>query len=1001
MSKKWIIRILSLFRMPSKIFLTAIIATGIMLVANASIYAQKQKVSGVVTDAATGEAIIGANVIIEGTTTGTVTDINGKFTIDVPNLNVTLVVSYLGYLPEKVTAKGPLTLKLVSDVKNLEEVVVVGYGTQKRSDITGSVTTVSADRLTKVPVTNVMTAIEGSVAGVKVVQTSSVPGSTSSMQIRGVNSINASNSPLVIVDGIPFESSTNYINPNDIETMEILKDASSTAIYGTRGSNGVILITTKKGKTGKPIISYSAYTGIEGMSHVLTPRSPEEYLEKYKYYMEQTNQTYDPSNPVPNAYELTNYEAGKTVDWIKAVTQTGLIQNHTLSLNGGTDNVKYYVSADYLNEKGVVKGYQYKRAGIRSNIDANVTSFLSSGFSFSGVYNNYDGGRANLLNASAMSPYAQEYNEETGKYEIYPMYPELLYTNPLLGLYKQSLDRRWNLNGNFYAEVKPEFLPGFKYRLNASYTYNPTRASTYSGRDANSTLGEATITNSETNMWIIENIASYTKDIDKHHFDLTGLYSAQQSNYSYSYIYGTNFINDGTTYNDIGSAATINASSSAWKKTMKSQMGRLNYSYDSRYLFTATARRDAYSAFGSNTNKYGMFPSVALGWNIANERFMEDIQMYVDKLKLRASYGKTGNMAIDANQTTSTSTTGSVSLDGERVIGTVASIMGNKDLHWETSVGFNLGVDFSVLKSRISGSVEVYKTHTNGLLMERSIPVITGYSSVWDNIGKTNNIGIDLTLNTVNVKTESFKWETNANFSAFRNKIIDLYGDKTDNKDSKLFIGQPISVIYDYKMIGVWQKGEEGLSTYDASPGDLKFKDVNNDGVIDSKDKVIQGSTYPKWTGGITNTFQYKNLTLSIFIQTFQGALKNNSDLNYSDEQGRRNTPKAVGYWTEDNKSNTRPSLAYSNTKGYGYPSDNSYTRIKDVTLSYSLPQSMLSKILLSNLTFYISGRNLYTFTKWIGWDPEMTYYTRGSSDWSNNYPNVRSFVFGINASLK
>ncbi len=1000
MSKKWIIRILSLFKMPSKIFLTTIIAMSIMLIANASIYAQKQKVSGVVTDATTGEAIIGANVIIEGTTTGTVTDINGKFTIDVPNLNVTLVVSYLGYLPEKVTAKGPLTLKLVSDVKNLEEVVVVGYGTQKRSDVTGSVTSVNQSRLAQLPVTNVMTAIEGSVAGVSVSQTSTVPGSTASVQVRGVNSINAGTSPFIIVDGVPFEGSINYINPNDIASMEILKDASSVAIYGTRGANGVILITTKKGATGKPVIRYSAYGGIEDIPHILTPRSPEEYLQKYADYMSQTGQTQ--SSPVPNAAELANYNAGITTDWIKETTQTGIIQNHNLSISGGSENFKYYVSGDYLKEKGVVKGYNYERFGIRSNLEANVTDYLTSGLSLFVVSNNYDGGRANLLFASAMSPYGQFKDVATGKYAIYPMYPELLYTNPLLGLYSDNVDERYDMNANFFTEFKPTFLPGFKYRLNVSYDFNPTRTSSYTGRDGNSTLGSASIGNTESKMYIVENIVTYSKDIEKHHFDFTGLYSAQQKKYFSSGSSATGFINDAETYNNMGSGATQTASSNATKYNMLSQMGRLNYSYDSRYLFTATVRRDGYSAFGSNTDKYGVFPSVALGWNIANESFMEGSKEYVDKLKLRASYGKSGNMAIGVNQTSTTDATVRMPFNGVSTIGVLASTMGNKDLHWESTTGLNIGVDFSLIKSRISGSLEVYQTQSKDLLMKRNIPLTSGYSWVWDNLGKVQNRGLELTLNTVNLIAGDFRWETNLNFAAFRNKIVDLYGDKKDDVGNGWFIGHPIGVIYDYKMVGIWQKGED-YSKWDpsAKAGYIKFADVNGDHQINASDKVIQGQTQPKWSGGITNTFHYKNFHLNVFIQTFQGATKYNPDLNYSDEQGRRNTPKDIGYWTEANQSNSRPSLAYNNTRGYGYPSDNSYTRIKDVTLSYTFPKSITDKTMLSSLTLYVSGRNLYTFTNWVGWDPEMNYSMRGSGDWTNNYPNVRSFIFGINAALK
>ena len=655
----------------------------------------------------------------------------------------------------------------------------------------------------------------------------------------------------------------------------------------------------------------------------------------------------------------------------------------------------------------MVRGYNYERAGIRSNLEANVTDYLTTGLSLFLVSNNYNGGRVNLLNASAMSPYASTRDKTTGKYLIYPMYPELLYSNPLLGLEKSNTDERTNINTNFFAEFKPKTIPGLKYRLNASYNYNPTHKATYEGRDAgNTTNGSASTEDSQTKLWVVENILTYTKDIQKHHLDLTGLYSAQHQDYFKSGGSATGFVNDELSFNNLGAGSTQKASSSASSYAMASQMGRLNYSYDNRYLFTVTARRDGYSAFGENTSKYATFPSVALGWNISNEGFMAGTKDILDQLKLRVSYGKSGNMAIGVNQTSTLNSTVSYAYNGATTITELANILGNANLHWESTIGLNAGIDFAVLDSRISGSIEAYKTSTSGLLLKRQIPLISGYSWTWDNIGKVENKGIDISLRTVNITTKDFKWSTNFNFSTFRNKIVDLYGDKKSDTGNKWFIGKSIGTIYDYKMIGVWQESEATeAAKYSAKAGYLKFQDVNTDGKIDSNDKVIQGSTDPKWTGGLTNTFEYKNFHLSVFIQTSQGSLKNDVDLSYADEAGRRNTPAEVGYWTAENKSNTRPSLAYTNTYGYGYPRDNSYTRIKDVTLSYNFSTALLQKTFLKNLTVYVSGRNLYTFTKWIGWDPEDNYLSRGSStsstSWENNYPSVRSFVFGLNVTLK
>jgi TonB-linked SusC/RagA family outer membrane protein len=620
-----------------------------------------------------------------------------------------------------------------------------------------------------------------------------------------------------------------------------------------------------------------------------------------------------------------------------------------------------------------------------------------------------------------MSPYSTVYNS-TGGYEIYPMYGEQLYLNPLLGLTSDRIDRNNNLTGNAYAEVKPAFIKGLKYRINASYSLVTSRYNLYEGRSVNNLLGTATATNSESRYWIIENILSYTKDWKKHHIDFTGLYSAQAKTYYTNGVTATGFINDQLSFYNIGAGATVSAAGLAVGsgtysdgKTNLSQMGRINYSYNSRYLLTLTARRDGASVFGANTSKYGVFPSIALGWNIQNEDFMENVS-FVNSLKLRGSYGKTGNEAIGINQTETTTGTNRIPFSGISTIGVLASNLGNANLHWEETKGLNVGVDFSLLKGRIGGTIDVFNTQTSDLLLKRNLPIITGYTSIWDNIGKTQNHGLELTLNTVNVNNGDFKWETSLNYSAYRNKIVSLYGnyDANGNEISDInngwFIGQPVRVIYDYKLLGVWQKGEDPSGVDPAAkPGYLKFADLSGpngkpDGKIDAYDKTVLGSRLPKWQGGLTNTFHYKNFHLNVFLQTSQGALRNNVNLTFADEGGRMNIPSEIQYWSESNPINDRPSLnaqAVSATRGYGYPKDASYTRLKDVILSFTAPSKWLERIKLAGLTLYVSGRNLYTWTKWQGWDPENDFTFRGSGDWVNNYPPVRSFVFGANISLR
>jgi TonB-linked SusC/RagA family outer membrane protein len=980
-------------------------------------------VKGTVIDADGDSPLPGVNVVIKGTTTGTTTDANGEYSLDVPDEKSVLIFSFIGYKVQEVGVEGRTTIdvSLQSDVGMLSEVVVVGYGEQRRSDITGAVASVPKDRLSNLPVTNIMYALQGSTAGLNISQGSSVPGRTGSVSIRGVNSISASTEPLVVVDNVIFFGSTNDINPADIESIEVLKDASAVAIYGTRGSNGVILITTKRGKTGKPTVSYNGYMGVEDLAHELTPMSADTYVQKFADYKIATNNS--STNVLPNTYEIDNYNAGRTTDWIDVATQAGRIQDHNLSIRGGTDNAKYYLNAGYLDQQGVVKGYQYKRYTIRSNIDITPVDFLKLGASLSFTHKNMDGGRMNLLMASAMSPYSRPYKDD-GSTEVYPMFPELLFVNPLLDLNVKRIDRGNNLNGSGYLEIAPGFVKGLKYRMQGSYAYEFTNLSEYFGRNTNNLSGRADVAGSQNNRWVLENLLTYSKEIGKHHVDFTGLYSAQKTSYSRSNVSVNGFVNDELLYNRLEAGTSGSWGSFADKSALISQMGRVNYSYDSRYMASFTVRRDGFSAFGDLANKFAVFPSVALAWNMHNENFLEPVDI-ISQLKLRVSYGKSGNQAITPYQTIGKASSTTLAMGGALVNGVLMDDrIGNSELKWEHTLQTNVGIDFGLLGDRITGTVDVFKSNTKDIILLRSVPRITGSADTYANLGEVKNKGIEITLKATVLQKGDFRWETVLTYSAFRNEIVDLYGDKKDDIGNRWFIGKPVGVIYDYKKIGVWQVGEDPAgSDPSAKPGDLKFKDQKTvdtngdgvpdatDGVINASDRVVLGQTAPKWYGGISNTFHYKNFHLNVFIQTSQGAFKNNVDASYADERGRRNIPDVVGYWTPENKSNKWPGLAYNNSRGYGYPMDISYTRIKDITLSYTFPQALISKAKLTNLTAYVSGRNLYTFTNWIGWDPESTQTARGvdnnvvdgrvnPNSWIYNYPYVRTFCFGLNVSL-
>ena len=976
-------------------------------------YAQNTTVKGVVRDAMGPTA--GATVVQKGTNNGTITDLDGNFTINVP-ANAVLVISFVGLDTQEIPVAGKKFIEVtLSGNEELEEVIVVGYGTQKKSDITGSVASVDKARLSKLPVTNVLQAVQGATAGVTISQGSSIPGDAPSALVRGRNSINAGTGPYIVVDGVPISKSggsLNDINPGDIESMEILKDASATAIYGTNGANGVILITTKHGKEGKPSISYNGYVGIEDFANKMDFCNGAQITQRYKDYVAQNAGETMYNDYVKNQGEAAAQAAGQETDWIyDMVSRTGIIQDHNVTINGGAEKVKYFISGDYLTQKGVLKGFNYKRYSLRLNIDADVTDYLKIGTNTYIVSHNRDGGRVNFLMAEAMSPYGQVYNED-GSYCIYPMASENLFFNPMRDVNQDHERRQWNINLNGYADL--DFghiwapLKGLHYKFNFGYSYVPKRESYYNGAEQNNLNGYGEIFNAETQNYTAENILSWARDFGKHHIDLTALYASSRRKYHDNTAAASKFINDELLWHNLGGGGTQVAKSKTELYTTVSQMGRINYSYDSRYLFTATVRRDGSSVFGDNI-KYGTFPSVALGWNIANEAFMEGTNDWLNNLKLRLSYGKAGNEAINVYETLSKMTNAALALDGASYTALYPnSRMGNSGLSWESTQSFNVGVDFGFLNNRINGNIDFYTSKTTDLLLQRNLPKISGYSNVYMNMGETANKGLEITINSKNISTKDFTWSTSLVWSWNKNEIKDLYGDGKDDLGNRWFIGHPISVIYDYEMEGIWQKDEIERGDHlnhdpQAQAGDVKIRDIDGDGKITPEgDKTIQGQTSPKWIGGLTNTFSYKNITLSIFIQTVQGLKRNNSLLAMaSDEMGRRNSTLEVGYWSESNPTNEFRSLSKtSNRWGYGFPRDASFTRVKDITLSYQFPAKITKALNINALTIYASGRNLFTFTDWIGWDPESDITQRGWGGYENNYPMTKSMVFGLNVTF-
>ncbi|HXB92073.1 MAG TPA: SusC/RagA family TonB-linked outer membrane protein [Puia sp.] len=615
---------------------------------DAPIFKFVHTISGIVTNQK-GEPLPAASVTEKGYSIGVTTDEKGSFSIHAVEDDPVLVISHVGYQSQEIAVgrRIALTIQLVPVNAQMDAIVVVGYGTQRKSDITGSITSVSRDRLSKIPVTNVLQSLEGSVAGYTLTQVSAVPGSSANQQVRGINSILASQTPLIILDGVPFPGQTNDISPATIESIEVLKDASATAIYGTRGSSGVILITTKRGASGKPVIGYSGFTGLEYRAHTVEPMNGTQFKQKNVDWNQQTGGTNTNINKdsVVNAAEIPNQQAGRTTDWLNLVSRQGYVQSHNLNFSGGARDIRYYVNGEYTKDYGLLKGYQYTRVSLRSNLNANLTDWLAVGTNLFYTNNNLDGGHVDLTLAGQQSPYGQPYNPD-GTYDIFPMYGNTLYTNPLLGLNKPTINRSNNLTGTGYIDVSPRFIPGLKYRLNGSYSYLPGRQDSYSGRNANDNLGTASVTSLESTNWIIENILSYNKDIGLHHFDITALYSAQKNTSFNSNITAKGFVNDALGFNNTAGGTTQTTSSNYSQSTLISQMGRLNYSFAGKYLMTVTVRRDGYSGFGNLTDKYGSFPSVAFGWNVHREHFMDRLS-FINILKFRVSEGTTGNSAIN------------------------------------------------------------------------------------------------------------------------------------------------------------------------------------------------------------------------------------------------------------------------------------------------------------------------------------------------------------------
>ncbi len=1017
-----------IFRHPKKPFWDLRIMILALLLGTSSVFAatgpQQMTVSGTVTDISTGDPMPGVNIVVKGTVLGALTGLDGMYSLNVSGPNDVLVFSFIGYNSLEVAVAGRTTVdvKLESATTALDEVIVTGYGTQKKSDLTGSVVRVTMDEKASLANMNISQALSGATAGVNV-QGSGLAGSEPDLSIRGQTSLSASDKPLIVLDGIIFNGAISDINVSDVESIDILKDASAAAVYGSRSANGVMLITTRKGKSEKPVVSFNMYYGYQDMTNnPMRVMNAEEYAVRLvDYYYQQdlygwykTNPTSEAGKPVRpditnrelvsarlrTQEEKDNYMAGNEVNWVDESMQIAPIQNYNINVSGRTQNSNYYVSGSYTNEEGILLNDNYKRFTLHSNLESKVTDWFTLGVISSYSHRDYSGMNANLGDARRCSPLAtSKIGEPT--WDMY-LTGEAYMPYPLNNLYVLNDDTRNSLFMVGSGKITVPWVEGLTYELNYSNTLinssiNSFYPVTVPGGSGNK--GRAYKDPSEERNWIVNNIVTYLRSFGQHQVNATLLYSRENRNYQSSHIDAQGFDNPVLGYNNVGLGTQFAVGSNAWEENSLSYMARLNYTFKNRYLFTATWRRDGFSGFGPD-KKFANFPSVSLGWVVSDESFMQSIPKVY--LKLRTSYGENGNQGIGRYSSFSRMTADAYVFGPTTSVAVYPSTLGNASLAWEKTASFNVGLDFGFFDRRISGSVDVYKSRTSDVLVSRALPPTTGYPSVWTNIGAIDNKGIEFELISKNL-TGQLSWETGFVFSLNRDKISKLYGDEND-KDigNSWFVGEPISAIYDYEMMGgLWTEADlyAGNTYANWYPGQYKYVDQNNDGAIEpNNDRKVIGYRAPSYRFSINNTFNWKNFTFSFFINSIQGGKKyyrqdNAGVVNVawrSDDVLRINASAVRPYWTPENGVNNATGVYNSPAVSSGIYESRSFVRLQDVSLAYRFGSNVLSKMNVEALQVYVASKNPYVWTSWSGWDPE-SYRTD-----AQNSPLMRNITAGF-----
>ena len=980
------------------------------------------RVKGRVTNE-TGQPIPGTSVTIKGSKAGTTADENGNYELRAPS-NGTLIITAINYTTQEVGVNNKQTvdITLINLAKTETEVIVVGYGTQKKIDVTGSVTRVNLETMANAPNTNIGQFLQGTVPGLNV-GLSTFAGGTPPISIRGRVTINGSQNVLIIVDGIQYTQSLSSINPDDIASIDVLKDASATAVYGAQGANGVILITTRKGRASqKPRIAFSsAYTTQEPTVN-FRPWNREQFLQNIRdaFWKDaylgpdytQPNPAFDITSKLDGSMRPGGVMLPNDYDWWGNSTKSGSIFENNISFSGGGDRFSYLLSGGIVDQKGYIINDIFKRKTIRVNLEAKPFDFWKVGLVSSGSFVNQDGVEPTMGIITISSPLLVPFDTAGN---LIPSPTNTVVGNPFLTYYVDDKDRNQYYFANIYSDLDIPFIKGLNYRINFGNNYR-TSQHYFSSRYGAGLTGEAYKENQDYYDYTFDNILTYTKRFGRHDITATALYGAIERKYNRTFAQGTGFDRLSLSYNNIQSANIRNITTNAYSEALEYQMARVNYKYDEKYMLTATLRRDGFSGFAEN-NKSALFPSVGLGWVISQENFMANVNA-VNLLKFRATYGSIGNQTP---RYTSLSQVGTNSAyvfgdGGGTAFGQQVNTLSNPDLKWEKTQGMNFGLDFALLNNRLSGNLEYYDNDTRDLLFAVTIPNVTGFSQIQSNVGKVHNTGFEAGLTYQIIKSKDFTWSATYNFWTNKNKIVtltgvDANGDgiEDDLVSSGLFIGKSIATIFDYQHGPIYQLNETRLPGF--QEGSLSVVDQNKDAVINAGDRTFIGRREEAYRMSLFNNLSYKGFNLSFFINSVQGGkdgyLANNVRLYFRDDNNIRNNDlTAVDYWSPRNPNAKYPRII-SGSRSTVEPAmweSRSFIRLQDVSLGYNLPARILGKIKAQSVNFYISAKNLATWTDWDGWDPEtlVPITTNGVTTQEPNglrldgRPALRAFTFGV-----